>query len=293
MMRIACTILFVLLVSVTSASALDWSETFAFAAVTIDPSGQPALVFSAQLQFDQHPQAASLSYGWTVYELTAEGAIELDSYYKSTGAVAQTFTVASRRVPIEAGKRYRGHFVAKDALNDLAHERDVDYTAPLSLPLGIRLEAASGDEVFDFSGVPDEELEVMATAYDVLETGYKVLSTGVSLDAFFSDFASSEEDFPVTIFVIPIPGAEGTLGPSTSPITFTAITFMHVYPVPGANAVAGLLEQLSVFGREFVGRAYAGEGDDALFGGVTVFVEEEAWKMLSAASEAEAQRLAP
>jgi len=293
MMRIACAFLFVLLVSVTAASALDWSETFAFAAVTTDPSGQPVLVFSAQLQFDERPQDAALSYGWTVYELTAQGAIELDSYYKSTGAVAQTFTVASRRVPIEAGKRYRGHFVAKDALNGLAHERDVDFTAPLSLPLGIHLEAVSGDEVFDLSGVPDEELERMATAYDVLETGYTVLSTDVSLDAFFSEFASSEEAFPVTIFVIPVPGVEGIFGPSTSPITFTATTIMHVYPVPVPDAVAGLLEQLSVYQRDFVGRAFEGEGDDVLIGGLTIFVEEGAWEMLAAAAVEQAHRLAP
>lgn len=292
-MRIARTLLFVLILSAATANALEWSETFAFAAVTTDPFGQPVLIFSAQLQFDERPQDAALSYGWTVYELGAQGPIELDSYYKSTGAIAQTFTVASRRVPIEAGKRYRGHFVANDAVSGLQHERDVDYTAPRSLPVGIRLEAVTGDEVVDLSGVPDEELEVMATAYDVLETEYTELSVEVGLDAFFSDFASTEEDFPATIFVIPIPGAEGIFGPSTSPITFTAATIMHVYPVPALDAIAGLLEQLSVYPQDFVGRAFAGEGDDALLGGLTVFVEEEAWKMLSAASEAEAQRLAP
>lgn len=292
-MRIACTLFVVLLLSMATASALEWSETFAFAAVTTDEFGQPVLVFSAQLQFDEYPQAAALSCGWTVYELSADGPIELDSFYKSTRAIAQTFTVASRRVPIEAGKRYRGCFVAADDVNGLQHEREVDYTAPLSLPMGIRLGAVSGDEAFDLSGIPDEELEVMATAYDVLQTEYTVLAPEIGLDDFFSDFASSEEAFPVTMFVIPIPGVEGIFGPSTSPITFTATTIMHVYPVSTPRAVAGLLEQLSVYQRDFVGRAFEGAGDDALIGGLTVFVEEEAWEMLAAAAVEEAHRLSP
>lgn len=294
-MRIALAVVGALLLASVTGVALEWDEIAALATPTVGSSGEPLVVFSVELTYDQRPSDASLSFGWTVYELGSGAPIELHTFYRSTtfagGGLKISF--ASARVPIEPGKRYRGHAVVDDAVNDLHYERDINYTAPLSLPIGIRLEGVGGAEEFDLSGVPDEELEEMATAYDALQANYDQVAEGVTLDAFFSDYASADDGFPATVFLIPISGAEGTFGPSSSPITFTAMSFMHIFPVPERSAVAGLLEQLSVYEKEFVGRAFEGEPHDALFGARTVFVGEESWKMLAASATEEKRRLSP
>lgn len=294
-MRTAITLSLTLLLASVSAVALEWEELAAFAAATKDVSGRPAVVFSVQLEYDQRPSDADLSFGWTIWRLDSGDKIELHSFYRSTtftgGGLRISF--ASARVPIEAGERYRGRVVVDDSVNDLHYERDIDYTAPVSLRVGIILRGVTGSDEVDLSSADDEEIEEMATAYDALRADYSEIAEGVSLDEFFSQHAADDEAFPATVFIIPVQGTESPLGSATGPVAFTVTPVMYVFPVPERSAVRGLLEQLRVYEREFVGLVFEGDGHDALFGARTVFVGEEAWRILAAAAAEEGRRLTP
>lgn len=275
--------------------ALEWSENFAVATVTSTNSGEPAILFSIELEYDQRPTTSDVSFGWTIFDLDTGEELGTYSFYRSTtltgGALRLSF--ASARIPITPGKRYRGRANIDDFANDLHHQRDIDYTAPLVLPVGIILRGANGAEEIGLDGVPDEELEEMATAYDLLQSEYSQVAEDTTLDAFFSDYATGSEGFPAAVYLIPLQGNESTFGTEGSPVTFRITPVMYAYPVPDRGAVSDLLEQLSVYERDFVGFVFEGEGDEALFGARFVFVGEIAWRVLAAAKDEERDRATP
>ncbi len=291
-MRIATTLSVMLLLLGGCATALEWTELSALATATTGSSGEPAVIFSVQLEYDARPREADLSFGWTVEERADGETAVIDTFYRSTGfpGGALRISFASDRIPIKAGTLYRAHVIVDDAANDLHYERDIDYTAPVSLPVGIHLRGTNETEEWDLSGVPDEELEEMATAYDALLSEYTEEANDVRIDAFFADHASTTDAFPVTVFVIPAVGDESPFGPSDSPVTFSIVPMLYVFPVPEQNGVPGLLEQLSIYQREFIGRVFVGGPDDGVFGAVTVYVDEEAWMVLAAAKAEEDRR---
>jgi len=291
-MRIAIVLSAVLLTFTACVGALEWSELVALATPTTGSSGEAAVVFSLQLEYDTKPLTADLSFGWTVEEIASGERTVVDTFYRSSTYPGGSLRIslASARIPIEAGKLYRAHVIVDDAANDLHFERDIDYTAPLSLPVGLHLWGANGAEEWDLSGVPDEELEEMATAYDALRAEYAKEAEDVEIAAFFADYASSSDAFPVTVFVVPAIGDESPLGTADSPVSFTIVPVLYVFPVPERSGASGLLEQLAVYEREILGRVFLGGPDDALFGAVTVYVDEEAWKVLAAAKAEEDRR---
>lgn len=293
--RLLGTLLVVLCLVGAAVSALDWKEVGTTATPKTGSDGEPVILFTLQLQYDQLPPDASLSFGWTVYELGTGEPIEISSFYRSTTFSGGSVNIylASGRVPVEPGRRYRAHLVVDDVLNDLHFTRDIDYTSPVSLPVGLRLVADDGEEAYDLSGVPDEEIEEMATAYDALRAEYDLLAEDLALNPFFSTHASSEDAFPVTVFLIPVAGTPSPLGPANSPVTFTIIPVLYIFPIPTSAAVAGTLEQIATYDREFRGKVFSGEATEALLGGRTVFVGEVAWQALAAAAEEEAARLSP
>jgi len=284
--------LLLLVVSSTAAVAVDWDEISTTATPVNDTEGQPMVVFTVHLRYDQRPSESSLSYGWTVDEISPDGTTEVLSFYRKTtfSGGGLNLYLASGHVPIVAGNRYVGRVTVDDDVNDLHFETEVDYSAPVSLPVGIRLSAQTGDQVFDLSGVPDEEIEELATACDVLRSEYDLVAEDVTLDDFFSEHASGSEDFPATVFLIPAAALEGEIGPSSGPISFSVERILYIFPVPDRSAVSGLLDQLSVYEVDFMGRVYEGDGSDAVYGAMKVFVGNAAWDTMAAAAEEEDRR---
>ena len=277
-----------------SGAAIEWTELSARATPTTGSSGEATVVFTVELEYSERPMTADLSFGWTVEEIGSGEPTVLHTFYRSTTLAGGALKVAlaSARVPIAPGGRYRAHVIVDDAANDLHFERDINYTAPLSLPVGIHLRGANGNEEWDLSGVPDEELEEMATAYDALRSDYREVATEVTLEAFFDEHAGSSDAFPATVYLIPALGAENPFGPPDSPVTFQIVPTLYVFPVPDASSVSGLLEQVAVYEREFIGRAFSGGPEDVLFGALSVFVDETAWSVLAAAKAEESRRAA-
>lgn len=291
MRTLGCVVLLVAAVGLVG-SAVEWEEVTTTATSVLDQDGRPTVVFSVHLRYDVAPSSASLSYGWTVREGSGpSGTVVLDFYRPTTfpGGGLNLY-LGSGHVEIEAGKTYSAHVTVDDERNDLHFERDIGFAAPVSLPVGIRLTAQSGDAVFDLSGVPDEEIEELATAFDVLDGDYELLDVDVSLDAFFDDYASEDDDFPTAVFLIPAAGLEGTLGPTSGPITITVQPVLYVFTIPVRGDVRSFLEQVAVYEREFVGRVFEGSGDEATYGALTVFVGDDAWAWMEAAAEEEGRR---
>jgi len=286
-------LLVLLLVTVgLSVAAVDWEEISTTATPVTDQLGQPMVVFMVHLRYDAAPSRADLSYGWTVIEGSGADRVEVASFYRPTtfpGGGLNLY-LSSGHVPISPGKRYVATVTVNDTENDLHFEEEIEYGAPVSLPVGIRLTAQSGDQVYDLSGIPDEEIEEMATAYDVLNDDYDVVAEEITADAFFRDHANADEDFPATVYLIPAAGLEGEFGPTTGPIRFSVERTLYIFPVPAKSDVAGLLAQLDVYEFDFVGRAFEGAGDSAVFGGRTVFVDDAAWDTLKAAADEERRR---
>jgi len=278
--------------AIAALAAVEWNETAAGAFLRVDPeTGQAEVIFSVSLEYEPRPADSSLVFGWTVYG--PDGGV-LSEFHRSTtlGGPVKRIALASEPVAIIPGESYRGVVTADDEVNGLHYERTIDYTAPIALPIGISLRGMNGTEAFDLTGVPDEELEELATICDQLSVEYELEDEGISMSEFFSNYADREEDFPVLVIVVPFLGAESSFGPTNSAVTISAARMLHVYPVVESKGVPALTAQLSVYDRDFTGFVFTGGGDEPLYNGITVFVGEEAWNVLKAASEEEARRLA-
>lgn len=294
-MRTTATCILIVLVAGLGAAALGWTEIAAMATVTTGSDGGPAIVFTIQLEYDRRPSSADVSFGWTIYDLDKGQELEEYSFYRSTtltgGALRLSF--ASARVPVVPGTRYRGRVVVDDAANDLQYRRDIDYTAPVVLPVGLVLSGTNDTEEIPLGDVPDEEIEEMATAYDLLQASFSHDAEGVTLEAFFAEVAIDSASYPAAVYVVPVQGDESPFGTQNSPVTFRITPSLYAYPVPDPSAASALLEQLSAYDRTFVGLVFSSEDPQAgLFDAVSVFVGETAWRVLEAAKAEETRRLA-
>ena len=278
-----------------AAGAVSWEEIAITATPTAD-GGRAMVMFSVHLQYDAAPRTSDLSYGWTVNGGASSNQTEIISFYRSTtfpGGGINLF-LGSGHIPVEPGMRYVAKVTVDDAANDLHYEGTITYTAPLALPVGIILRGVNGVEEIGLDGVPDEELEEMATAYDLLRSDYTKVEEGVTLAEFFSSHASGSADFPAAVFLIPVQGQESAFGTSSSPVTFRITPVMYAYPIADRTAGSDLLAQLAVYENDYPGTVFEGEGnpdgDDSLFGAKKVFVGEIAWNVLAAAKTEEQQR---
>lgn len=150
-----------------------------------------------------------------------------------------------------------------------------------------------GTEAYDLTGVPDEELEELATLYDVLQSSFTRVAEDIPLATFWSSHAASPDAFPALVVVAPFLGVNTSIGPSSGPITLTVSRSIHLYPVADSGAVPGLLEQLAVYERIFVGAAFTGTATAATFEAGSVFVDDETWAVLAAAAAEELRRASP
>lgn len=192
-----------------------------------------------------------------------------------------------------AGGNYGARITVRDFANDLFYERVISYIAPLSLPTGVALSVSttSGDtDEIDLSGVPDEELEQLASYFTTFSTDYVQTASDVSVEDFFTIYATSDEAFPAWLLVVVSLGPNVSTSGSGISIKASYNRILFIYPVNSPAAVEGVLGQLSLFNEEFVGRVLLAKNPSDSSNAISVFIGEATWPVLQAASQEIEQR---
>ncbi len=271
-----------------SAAGVTWTETDASHSVTSHPrTGEPILTFSVWMEYDAAPRCMALRTEWTmsVVENGSEEVLVKDARPERRNCVGiSKFFSLSPAVEAIPGRHYRATLRLEDTQNELIHERSFDYVTPDPLPAGGLAETSGETPTVNSGGVRSR----IAEYFDTLSTDYRQTATAVFLAEFFSDYAASQEDFPVMIFVAPVSDAGQTAGEGgTAPNEqINRVVFFFTIPSPNTgNIVVKQLEDEEDEGKaEIVGRVFVRDGDSSL-GAVTVFVHEATWGVLQAAQE--------
>jgi len=276
-----------------AAFSVEWTEIQAFSAVAADPAtGAPSVSFSLSLPYDKAPDRMQIRAVWEIYVWDDGAQILLDSYTRRSVETQGMllFYVGSSPVLIETGKRYVANLVVDDLVNGLHHEHVFDFLAPLSLPIGIHFEGDDGEEEWDLTSLPDEELEELVLLYQLVTAEYELAADGVALDSMFADYAGDEASFPMAVLLIPTEGLSTELGLENSPISVTVAQMLYVYSIPSADAIGGFEDQVEQFQRDFVGFIYTGPGGEGLGAGSVIFLHEPVWSLLEDVSAEYARR---
>lgn len=292
MRRIALTILVVALAASGAAAAgVSWKEKGHAVQPRIDSkTGEMEVGFSVTLEYAGSPQCVQYKISWTISQVVGgrdeEVASESLSRRKNCVCCVNSYTTLSPFIVPVAGGQYRARLHLEDTANSLVFDRTIDYVAPVSLPTGITLNVKTpqgSTHGVDLSGVPDEELELLASYATLLSTGYVQTASAVASDAFFSTYAVASASFPAAVYVV------ASLGPS-SLATGTGLTISAsynglflVYPLASSSAVRAVKDQLAEFEEEFTGRVLLWTGAVDETHPITVFVTDRAWEILQAA----------
>ncbi len=282
--RMTVAILMILVASL-SAVAVEWEEIDWSATVVSDyKTGLPAIIFNTGLAYDVIPEMMKLRIIWEVFSV--EGGVEtmLYEYTKTTvrTRAARRIYAASQSVRIEAGMHYGARVWIEDLENNLFHERSYTYFAPQSLPVGLRLVGWDGTEEADLTGMPDEELEELVLLQRAIAS-YEVLAEDVSISSLFSQYAAVDDNYPVSVILLPETGVNNNWGSESQPITVTFGLTVLTFSIPSLDAKAGFQQQLSQYEQTFTGTVYAGSGGDGMGEGTVVFVHDAMNVILDAA----------
>jgi hypothetical protein len=288
--RVALSAAVLLLVFGLAASA-SLKEVQTSADLAVDPgTGNPAVYFSAVLEYDPRPDEANLTISWSLYVLEGgrEETVSSTSRTSHQDPAPGKLYLMSAALPVEPGKTYGAHLVLQDSANGLSYRKDFRYVAPLVVPLGIRLEGWDGSSAVDLTGVADEELEDLVTIYNHVKT-YVQTASDVALNLFLSSSMAAVQTFPAVVMVIPNAGLSTTFG-ETKGVTLTVGQSFVLYVLPSANELAALRTQVAEFERSIEGDVYLGSGDLGAVTAVCAYVDEIAWSVLQAASTEWAKR---
>lgn len=276
--------------------ATSWNEIEVLSNIAPDPkTGGSALYFTVILEYDPLPSSFRLETSWTLFSLQ-DGKREIIQEYtkqsRASGRVRRIYSM-SPALPVEAGMHYGAEVRLEDTLNGLVYQKSFDYLVPTAVPVGLRLTGWDGTEAVDLTGVPDEELEQLATLHRLLGQ-YERSAEDASLDAFLSTDLPDEEAFPALVLLVPNAGVSSTLGPSNGGpgITLTVGQTFVLYAVPNRTGAPSVMQQLSVYEKDFVGDVYRGDGDLGFVQGVRVFVGPFARLVLDAAAAEWSRRTA-
>ncbi len=292
MYRRAGLMVLVFAIAAIPVSATEWEEIEWSATVVSDyKTGLPAIIFNTGLSYDEVPEMMQLGITWEVFSV--DGSIEtmLYEYTKNTARTRAALRIymASEPVLIEAGTRYGARVWIEDLENGLFHERSYTYFAPQSLPVGLRLVDWDGTEEADLAGMPDEELEELVLLQRAISS-YEVIAEDVSISSLFSQYAATDEEYPVSVILLPETGVDNNWGSESQPITVTFGLTVLVYSIPSSDAKAGFQEQLQQYEQTFTGTVYAGTPGDSLGQGVVVFLHDAMEVILDAALAESAAR---
>ncbi len=277
----------------------SWEEQKAGFQFRVDPkTGETQVGFYLFLEYEPIPACTDLDTTWSVYILQ-DGSEEVlaDYHYRKrhpscTGRTEWISFLSPFITPV-AGGNYGARITVHDFANDLFYERVISYIAPLSLPTGVALSVSttSGDtDEIDLSGVPDEELEQLASYFTTFSTDYVQTASDVSVEDFFTIYATSEEAFPAWLLVVVSLGPDVSTSGSGISIKASYNRILFIYPVNSPAAVGGVLEQLSLLNEEFVGRVLLAKNPSDSGNAISVFIGEIAWQVLQAASQEIEQR---
>ncbi len=294
MSQTACIAVAAVLITVSAFSAvgITWTETEASHSLTSHPkTGEPILTFTVWMEYDEAPRCMALRTEWTLSAIE-DGSEEIlvtdvRPLRRSCAGIRRFFSL-SPAVEAVPGKHYRATLFLEDTENELTYERSFDYVVPDQLPAGSRFEKSGETPTVDLGGVPEGVLDRLAGFFEALSTDYKEVETGVSLGDFFSNYAASEADFPVLIFVVPVSEASLTAGEGDTSLAGQINRLLLFFTVPSLNAGNVVVQQLESDEEggeaEVVGRVFVRKNDSNL-GAATVFVHEVAWEVLQSSQE--------
>jgi len=266
-------------VSVSSAAGVTWAEIDAGHSLTSHPkTGEPILTFTVWMEYNTAPRCMALRTEWTmsIIEDGSEEVLVTDvrPVRRSCAGIGKFFSL-SPYVEAAPGQQYRGVLRLEDEANSLVYERSFDFVAPDPLPI---------KSVVKTPGALSDGIRSRLAGYvDTLSTDYRQTADAVSLAEFFSDYAVSEEDFPVMIFV-----ASALDVGQTDETEEQIDRLVLFFTIPSPNTGGIVLRQLEGEDDDgegtIVGRVFVRDSDSGL-GAVTVFVHEAAWELLQAARE--------
>jgi hypothetical protein len=285
MSRTILTVVGLLALASLAVVAVTWEEMDWSAAVAPDPkTGTPALYFTVVIEYKPTPNTFALETSWVLFEELEGTEQVVDAYTKrsSVGGSIRRIYAMSSGIPVKPGGVYGAHLSLVDSVNGLRFSRDFRYVVPMVVPIGLRLEGWDGSAGVDLTGVADEELEQLATLYQHLRA-YSKQEEGVSLEAFVGTSLPEEEAYPSVVLLVPTAGLSTTLSDGRQGVTLTVGQSLTMYVVPASSAASALLEQVSIYGKDFEGFVYRGSGDLGMTSGVRVFIDEMAWLVLEGA----------
>lgn len=284
--------LIVVLVSLAALSAhgVSWEEEEAGFQFWVNPeTGETQVAFYLRMRYDSPPACIDRIIEWTVYALGPPQEI-LDTYtqhYRRICGHIGSISCVTRYVTPIPGRDYGAKIIMRDEENNLVYERFVTYTAPLALPTGtsFNVSTPSGtSEGIDFSEISDEELEPLVIYFNAFAADYVQTASDILVGDFFSTYASSEEAFPSWVWVLAALGPDVNASGGGIRIHTSYNRILFLYPLSSSAAVAGVMEQLSQFDQEFVGRVLLKrEGAEGLEV-ASIFVGDSAWETLKAAA---------
>lgn len=285
MTRRAVTLSVALVGLVSLASLSTIKEVRSSADLAVDhKTGAPAVYFSVILEYDPVPTRVDLTITWTVYARVDGREVPgtSDASTAAEDATSGRIWLMSPPMPVEPGKSYGAHLVVNDKANGLSYRKDFQYLAPLVVPIGIRLEGWDGSSGVDLTGVPDEELEDLATLYTHLKA-YVQTASDIPLETFLSSSMAAVQTYPAVVMVVPNAGLSTTYG-DTKGVTLTVGQTFVLYVVPAAADLGLVRAQAAAFERAIVGDVYLGPGDLGTITALCAYVDDIAWAVLKAAS---------
>jgi|GEM_PF-1373194 len=278
---------FLVLLLPCSSLATELKEINSEVTVAADSeTGRPILRFTVWLEYLPTPSRFTFSTSWTtfVHDGSGRAVLEIDERPERDSPGVRLLFSSSPWIPIEPGKRYGADFHYEDITFGLTFDRTFSYTAPSTLPIGIRLRGWDGSDTIDLSGVPDEEVEELALHFHDLTTAYTRDRDNASLDGFLKSLDSDDLSFPAAVFLVPTAGLKIYVGPSDRRETLNVSQSMYLYILSTKDAIAGFRVQLEAFDHEFTGPTFLSTGGTPVLGARSVFVDTLGWDVLEAAN---------
>ncbi len=280
----------IFVVAVTVMGSVNWQETAAGAQFRVNPqTGETQVGFYIALQYDSAPKCILLDVHWTVYhgeELLAE---DHHRGAKHCGGRIQSVSTLSPFITPMPGESYRAKLVLTDVANNISYVRTITYTAPLSFPIGIgvNVKTPNGEtREIDWSRVTNDDVKKLAAYFSEFTADYVQTASAITISDFPTQYAADDDAYPVWVWILATIGPKITSQGNGISIHATYNRLLFFYRVPTAEALDGVLDQLKSFHQEFNGRVLVRKSGE---GPVYVFIDDEAWEMLSSAAD-EAKR---
>ncbi|MBU1050359.1 hypothetical protein KKG90_10090 [Candidatus Bipolaricaulota bacterium] len=257
-----------------SAVAVDWEELEWSATVVSDyRTGQPAIVFSTGLAYDEQPETMQIHIAWEVFRVDGGSETMLYEFSRTATVSRLANYFSSEAVPIEPGGLYVARVRIDDDENALSYRRAFSHIEPYSLPVGLRFVGWDGTQEADLAAMSDEGINELVLLRRAINS-YEIVATNVSIGTLFSQYAAANAAYPVSVILLPETGVDNNWGSESKPITVTFGLTVLTFSIPSSNVQSGFQEQLSQYDQTFSGTVYAGPGSGGPSEGAIIFVHD-------------------